>query len=67
LIASGNSNNRVLIPKIKKYLSHDEAIVRGAAVWSFSRLENRKKNEILNKIKQKEKNKYVLFELNSVT
>jgi hypothetical protein len=41
--------------------------VRGAAVWSFSRLENRKKNEILNKIKQKEKNKYVLFELNSVT
>ena len=67
LIASGNSKNKALIPKIKKYLNHDEAIVRGAAVWSFSKLEKDKKNNVLKNIKKREKNQYVLFELNSVT
>lgn len=67
LIASANSKNRELLKLITPLLKHSEPIIRGAAVWSMSKLENKK---IFKKLKKnlilKEKNNYVLFELSRV-
>ncbi len=65
LIASGNSECKNLIPIIKKYLIHKNPIIRGAAVWAYGQLE-KKKLMLLSEMKLKEKNKYVLFELNTL-
>jgi len=63
IISSGNSESKFLAQKLKKYLSHPDAIIRGAAVWSISQFSSKKKIE---KFLQNEKNKYVLYELNSL-
>lgn len=38
LIAAGNSADTALVPHVEALLSHEAAIVRGAAVWAFARL-----------------------------
>ena len=63
IISSGNSESKFLAQKLEKYLSHSDAIIRGAAVWSMSQFSSKKKIE---KFLQNEKNKYVLYELNSL-
>jgi len=38
LIASGNSNDKDLLPAVRRHLCDDDPIVRGAAVWALKRL-----------------------------
>jgi epoxyqueuosine reductase len=38
LIAAGNSGDAALVASVEPLLAHDEALVRGAAVWALSRL-----------------------------
>ena len=63
IISSGNSRSFFLVQKLKEYLSHPDAIIRGAAVWSISQFSPKSKIE---KLLKNEKNKYVLYELNSL-
>ena len=64
IIASGNSNSTMFNTKLEKLLGHDNPIIRGASIWSLGKLSS--KNKIKKKLKN-EKNKYVLFELNSLS
>ena len=59
-----NSKIQNLHSSVKKYLTHKEPLVRGAAVWSINKLYKFKKTELFQKLKTMEKNKYVKFELN---
>lgn len=38
LIAAGNSENAALIPAVEKFLGHEEALLRLAAVWTLREL-----------------------------
>jgi epoxyqueuosine reductase len=65
IIASGNSKNRNLSKKIYKFLYDNNPIIRGASIWSlFQLIEKNQKKKIKEKFLKKEKNKYVLYELN---
>jgi len=65
IIATGNSKSRKLSEKIYKFLNDDNPIIRGASIWSlFQLIGKNQKKRIKEKILKKEKNKYVLYELN---
>ena len=67
LIASANSENKELLKYIIPFLNDIEPIVRGAAVWSISQLEEKQLLlKLKNKLMQKEKNSYVLYELSNI-
>ncbi len=67
IIAAGNSSSTQVIPNIFKHLSNRNPIVRGSCIWTLSQLLDKEK---LKKTKKdlllKEKNKYVLYELNRI-
>ena len=63
IISSGNSHSKFLAQKLKKYLSHPDAVIRGAAVWSISQFSPKCNIE---KLLKNERNKYVLYELNTL-
>ena len=64
IIASGNSNSKILKTKLEKLLSHDNPIIRGASIWSLGKLSSKNK---IKRLLKNEKNNYVLFELNSLS
>ena len=65
LIACGNSKHQGLKKNIYAYLKNPDPIIRGASVWSLGQLLDKNDKKILkNTLKNTEKNKYVLYELN---
>ena len=63
IIATGNSNSIIFNKKLEKLLKHESPIIRGASTWSLGKLSS--KNRI-KKLLKNEKNRYVLYELNSL-
>ena len=63
IIASGNSEEKSLIKYLKKLSKNDNPIIRGSCIWSLNQLMEEKEKKIFEYMKRKEKNKYVLYEL----
>ena len=63
IIASGNSEEKSLIKYLKKLSKNDNPIIRGSCIWSLNQLMKEKEKKIFEYMKRKEKNKYVLYEL----
>ena len=64
IIATGNSENRYFIEYLKKYLKHEEPLIRGTSVWAFGQIckNNKEKENIKKTYLPYEKNEYVNFE-----
>ena len=60
-------DKKKLTKYLYKYLYHENSIIRGSCIWSLFELENKiKYKKIKEDILKKEKNNYVLYELNSL-
>ena len=67
IISIGNSNEKKFIVSLMKFIHYESPIIRGATVWTLGQLMPRKKLiKLKNKLLKKEKNSYVLFELNMI-
>ena len=66
ILVCGNSRLPEFIYKLKKFLDNKNPIIRGITIWAINELMEDDKKEVFEKIKEIEKNKYVLFELNSL-
>ncbi|MBD23121.1 MAG: tRNA epoxyqueuosine(34) reductase QueG [Alphaproteobacteria bacterium] len=64
IIATGNSNSSIFKKKLEKLLKHESPIIRGSTIWSLGKLSSKNK---IKKLLKNEKNKYVLYELNSLS
>ena len=55
------------IVSLMKFIHYESPIIRGATVWTLGQLMPRKRLiKLKNKLLKKEKNSYVLFELNMI-
>ncbi len=67
IIATGNSENKNLVNYLFQHLENENSIIRGSCVWSLSQLLDKKsKNQLKDVLFLKEKNQYVLYELNLI-
>ena len=66
ILVCGNSRLPEFIYKLKKFLDNRNPIIRGITIWAINELMEGDIKEVFKKIKEIEKNKYVLFELNSL-
>ncbi len=67
LIASGNSKSRALSKRVKFYISDQNPIIRGTAIWAYGQLSNKfERKKIKEQNINKEQNKYVLYEISSL-
>jgi epoxyqueuosine reductase len=62
-VAIGNSGNATLAPALLPSLSDSEALVRGHAVWAYHQLLGEGSRVVLQKLKEKERDDFVLEEI----
>lgn len=68
IISVGNSQNKEFVSILEKFLQHHNSIIRGTAIWSLSQLLSQSEiKDVKKKMLKKEKNEYVLFELNIIS
>ena len=66
LIAVGNSKKKKFIGQVKNFLSNDNSLIRGTAIWSLSQLvEKDEMKNLKDKYIKTETNKYVIYEWNN--
>jgi hypothetical protein len=40
MVVAGNAGRRELLPKLQRFLDHDDAYVRSHAQWAIEKIEN---------------------------
>jgi epoxyqueuosine reductase len=62
-VAMGNSGEKAFIPLLEKKLEEPEPLIRGHAVWAYSRLCGKAGSEALKSLQGKERDYFVLEEI----